>query len=525
MTVTRFGAGHNSRMSAQDAELLVKRALTLPAAQTTEAVTLLRRAVEMAPGNADAWRTLGKVLGSCQEAVDCLERAVALAPKDSGALSDLAMLYLQMGRHAEAEPALRKAIVTNPRDEVLYMGLGFSLGKLSRQEEAIEALNKAVELNPKLVPATFSLGRLLQESGRFEEGEESFRKAVELNPLFGSAYSAIAHGRKMGEHDRPMVARMREVLATGKVAPSDAAAMHFALGKCLSDLGEYEQALTEYDRANEIMLDLVLRGKLYDRDRERRIYAHAAATFNGAFFQRYRSLGNESHKPIFILGMIRSGTTLTEQIVSSHPMVAAGGEISFWQQINVEVLGKTGRVPDEAGLKGVQERYLALLNEIGPGAERVTDKMPANYAWLGMIHLAFPNAKIIHLIRDPVDTALSIYMTPNSVPVNFGYVRENIVFAYKEYRRLMKLYRSILPAETMLDVRYEDLVADREVVTRRIIDFLGLPWDDACLHHEENQRVVSTPTLWQARQPIYNSAVRKWKNYEPWLGAFAALKE
>jgi hypothetical protein len=348
---------------------------------------------------------------------------------------------------------------------------------------------------------------------------------TELNPLAGSAYSSIAHGRKMGEADRPMVARMREALATGKVDSSEAAGMQFALGKCLADLAEYEQALTEYDRANGIMLEVMLGGKPYDRERERQIYVHAAATFNGDFYRRYRLLGNESRKPVFIVGMIRSGTTLTEQIVSSHPMVAAGGELPVWNHINVEVLGRTGKTPDEAGLKAVQERYLALLDSIGPNATRVTDKMPANYSKLGMIHLAFPQAKIIHCIRDPVDTALSIYMTPNSVPVNFGYVRENIVFAYKKYRRLMKLYRSILPAETMMEVQYEELVADREGVTRRIIEFLGLEWDEACLHHEENKRVVSTPTLWQARQPVYASAVRKWKHYEPWLGAFAELVE
>jgi hypothetical protein len=226
--------------------------------------------------------------------------------------------------------------------------------------------------------------------------------------------------------------------------------------------------------------------------------------------------------PIFIVGMMRSGTTLVEQILSSHPDVGAGGEISFWGDVN---LGPSSRLPDEEGLKRVQAKYLDLLQQLTPGKPHVTDKMPSNYLALGMIHLAFPNAKIIHCKRDPVDTVLSIYMTPNSVPVGFGYVRENLVFAYKEYRRLMKFYRSVLPGETMLEVQYEDLVAEPEVQTRRMVEFLGLEWSDACLHHEANTRAVTTPTLWQARQPVYKSSVKKWKNYDAWLGAFRELIE
>ncbi len=322
-----------------------------------------------------------------------------------------------------------------------------------------------------------------------------------------------------------MSLKIRAGLESAKLRPVDRISFHFSLAKCLNDTGNYEEAMREYDRANELMHKTMLQGRPNDRTISKKIYEHAAAVYTPEFFAKYRSLGSESEVPIFIVGMIRSGTTLIEQILSSHPKVAPGGEIDFWSNVNVEVLGPSARIPDPEGLKRVQARYLKLLNKLALGSPRVTDKMPANYGSLGMIHLAFPTAKILHCKRDPIDTVLSIYMTPNSVPVNFGYVRENIVFAYKEYQRLMELYRKVIPEQSMLEVSYEDVVLDQENQTRAIMEFLGLEWDDACLHPEENQRAINTPTLWQARQPVYKTAVKKWKNYEPWLGSFSILAE
>jgi hypothetical protein len=213
--------------------------------------------------------------------------------------------------------------------------------------------------------------------------------------------------------------------------------------------------------------------------------------------------------------MMRSGTTLTEQILSSHPKVKGGGELFFWSENALRALSG-----DKAPFGA---EYVELLKKIGPEEERVTDKMPSNYRFVGLIHSALPNARLIHVRRSPVDTCLSIWATPNHLPSEGGHIKRDIVFVYKEYLRMMEHWRSVLPKNRFFEVDYEELVANREPVTRRMVEFCGLKWDDACLSPERNTRTISTPSLWQARQPIYNSSVERWRNFEPWLGDFRDL--
>jgi hypothetical protein len=211
------------------------------------------------------------------------------------------------------------------------------------------------------------------------------------------------------------------------------------------------------------------------------------------------------------------GTTLIEQIVSSHPSVAAGGELTFWTDQRA-----TTAVADGASQTGAD--YLALLRRIGPRSERVTDKNPFNFLHLGAIQLAAPGSRFIHCRRDPIDICLSIYFTRFATPQPFAYDRGDLVFYYREYERLMAHWRGLVPSDRLLEVEYESLIADRESLTRRMIAFCGLPWDDACLAPESNQRMVRTASLWQARQPVYRTSVERWRRYEPWLGELAQLR-
>lgn len=524
-----------------------------------EAIATCQAAVQANPDDIDAVAVLGSCyikLGRHAEAAEAYRRAVALNPGIALFQQNLGMSLLRLSQHAAAESAFRKAIALAPSAHT-YSGLAdillgrgetkgaadclrkaygcepetavgkFYLGRglvhEGKLEEAEKAFRAAIELRPSFGDAYRLLGETLQQLGRFEDAEAALLKAIEFNPRGGHAYISITAGRKMTEEDRPLIEKMRSLAGSTKVA--DACSLHYALGKSLNDLGEYEAALAEYDAANSLAAKIMLQGKPFDKGELLKPYQHATKVFTKRFFDDNRSLGNESEMPIFIVGMIRSGTTLIEQIVSSHPDVGAGGELPFWYKVGNEVLDASRERPNEKRLLEVQTGYLELLQALAPDKSRVTDKQPSNCYMLGQIHLAFPKAKIIHCLRDPVDTALSIYMTPNWAPIVFAYDRANIVFAYKEYRKLMDFYREVLPPETMLEVRYEDIVADRETQTRRLIDFLGLEWDDACLHHEDNKRSVTTPSLWQARQPIYTSSVKRWKKYEPWLGAFKELIE
>lgn len=226
--------------------------------------------------------------------------------------------------------------------------------------------------------------------------------------------------------------------------------------------------------------------------------------------------------PLLVLGMMRSGTTLVEQILSSHPEIGTGGELLFWMQ-NARMTLDAQDAPQMQRLVQIIDGYLALLRSVAPGKSRVIDKTPANYLLLGAIHLAFPKAKIVHCRRNPVDTCLSIYMQSYSVSPDFAHDRGNIVFMYQQYKRLMEHWRRTISPEAMLEVDYEDLVADREAVTRQMIDFCGLGWSEECLKHERNAGLIRTSSVWQARQPIYKTSVERWRNYEPWLGDFRLL--
>jgi hypothetical protein len=226
---------------------------------------------------------------------------------------------------------------------------------------------------------------------------------------------------------------------------------------------------------------------------------------------------------LLILGMPRTGTTLVEQILSSHPAVAAGGELPFWNQAGVPLTsgGIEERIAAEAA--GIAAAYRTELDRIAPAALRVTDKNPYNFHWIGLIHLIFPNARIIHCLRDPVDTCLSIYTTLFGAGADRPCERGDLVFYYRAYQRLMAHWHAALPAGTILDVQYEDLIAHPEDCTRRIVAHSGLDWDPACLAPEANTRVVRTASIFQARQPIYRSSLQRWRRYEPWLGALRDL--
>jgi Sulfotransferase family len=234
-------------------------------------------------------------------------------------------------------------------------------------------------------------------------------------------------------------------------------------------------------------------------------------------------LGSTDPKPVLIVGMPRSGTTLVEQIISSHSDVQAAGELHFWNKRGPEWL-LSGEVGVETSfVSQAAADYLSLLRSFGPRAARVTDKMPFNFLWAGLIHLAFPQATIIHCRRSPVDTALSIHQTHFHPGLVFPTGGEELVRYFRSYKRVMQHWRTVLPQDRLLDVDYEELTRDPEPVIRAIITACGLTWNDACLRPEANTRAVRTPSKWQARQPIYRNSVARWRRYEPWLGPLRAL--
>ncbi|MBV9722891.1 MAG: sulfotransferase, partial [Mycobacterium sp.] len=295
--------------------------------------------------------------------------------------------------------------------------------------------------------------------------------------------------------------------------------LHLAIGKAADDLGDYALAMQHFDAA-----DSVRRGSspfdpaIFSTEIDRLI-----ARCTPGWIARASELGNPDTTPVLIIGMPRSGTTLVEQIVSMHPAVGAGGELNFWNDRGAAWLRSGAAGNEMPFLAKASVDYLRVLRSIAPKAVRVTDKMPFNFLWAGLIHVAFPRAIIIHCRRVAIDTALSIHQTHFHPDLAFPTGGAELVAYFRSYQQLMDHWRSVLPADRFIEVDYEDLTRGPEPVIRRIIAACGLAWDCACLRPELNVRAVRTPSKWQTRQPIYRTSVARWRRYEPWLGPLRAL--
>ncbi len=400
-----------------------------------------------------------------------------------------------------------------------------------RSQEAERVLRETLVADPTNAMAYELLGNLLSEFGRFDEARACFERAIAIAPLLSGSYYELVRCRPVTKDDKGLLLAMQAALATPLLEAGQCLRLHLAIGKAAEDLGDYALAMQHFDDA-----DAVRRGAVrFDSAAFAIEIEGLIARFTPELIAPASELGSRDATPVLIIGMPRSGTTLVEQIVSMHPEVGAGGELHFWNQRGAE-WHRSSAAGNESPLVSPQYRvseflakaapdYLGVLRAIAPKAARVTDKMPFNFLWAGLIHMAFPGALIIHCRRTAIDTALSIHQTHFRPGLAFPTGGEELVAYFRDYQRLIDHWRSVLPADRFIDVDYEDLTGAPEPVIRRIIAACGLAWDDACLRPESNPRAVNTPSKWQARQPIYRTSVARWRRYEPWLGPLRALVE
>lgn len=554
------------RMGSARPELLHLQAnLLRKAGRIDEAVPFAERFSKVRPESADGHSHLAVLLvaaGHPEDAIVSLKRAVRLNPNLIAYQYNLAQTLIQLGRESEALQALSRLLTTSPEFALGYVCLGELLLKQGLDKDAIDAARKALSAQPDCAEAHILLARALsveavsdaigaldeeaerhvrtaldldpgsssahgilgfalQEKGDFGDAFAEFEQSIRLNPRQGAVYYGLAMCRKFTGEDDVHRDRMAQALHVGGLEPMDEAYLHYALGKVLEDQGQFEPALKQFDAANRLMFKLRSPLRPFDGVELERRVSSTIELFDRAYFEAHTGIGSSSELPLIVVGMMRSGTTLVEQILSSHPCVMGAGELMFWHENAGKVVWEDTKSIDPSQARAVSENYLSLLREIGPTAVRVTDKMPQNTMFLGLIHAMFPEARIIHCRRNPVDNCLSIYATPYGTSPDFAHDRGNIVFAYRQYLRLMQHWREVIPADRLLEVAYEGLVDNREAVTRRMVAFAGLDWDEACLSHEANPRMVKTPSRWQVRQPIYRTSVARWKNYESWLAEFA----
>jgi tetratricopeptide (TPR) repeat protein len=492
-----------------------------------ESIAALQRAVASNPRYGDAHFRLGIALekqGDIRAAIVAYDRATELLPSLTEAWYRAGSLVYTLGHLDEAIGCFRRAAATGGKSSFGRLGKARALLTEERNDEAEKVLRQTLARDPGNALAHDLLGNLLSEYGHFDEARECFQRAITLAPtLAGSYYDLVRCGRVTGDGDG-LLQKMEAALATPGLEAAQRLRLHLAIGKQADDVGDYALAMQHFDAADALRRGLgSFDSAAFEIEVERLI-----ARCTPELMARARELGSTDATPVLILGMPRSGTTLVEQIVSNHPEVGAGGELNFWNERGAAWHRSAGGgaetqfVLSEFLAKAAAD-YLRLLRGIAPKAARVTDKMPFNFLWAGLIHVAFPRAVIIHCRRVAVDTALSIHQTQFNPGLAFPTGGTELVAYFRNYQRITDHWRRVLPADRFIEVDYEELTRAPEPVIRRIILACGLAWHDACLRPESNPRAVKTPSKWQTRQPIYRSSVARWRRYEPWLGPLRAL--
>jgi len=493
----------------------------LESGQIGEAIAALRGSVAANPRFADAHLRLGialEVSGAPDAALASYQRAAEVLPSLADARYRAGNLLDSLGRTREAIVAFRRAAASAPKTTLGRIAAARALLAENRDAEAEKALRQALALDRDNAVALDLLGNTLADAGRFAEARDYLLRAIERSPLLAGSYYDIVRSRRIGPEDSALIGRMRAALTHPGLEPAQRARVHLALGKAADDLGDYQEAMRQFDAA-EALRNMIVR---FDPVAFARLVERMIAQFTPEFIAA-ADCGSDDTTPILIVGLPRSGTTLIEQILSAHPEVGGGGELPFWNERGRNWQQSSGAGSVAAFLATAATDYVRLLRDIAPGAARVTDKMPQNFLWAGLAHLALPRATIIHCRRSPIDTALSIHRTHFNGRMSFPTGGNALVGYVRAYQRLCAHWRRVLPAERFIEIDYEALTAAPETVVRRMVSACGLGWDDACLRPEQNTRAVKTPSKWQARQPFYRSAVGGWRAYEGWLGALGAL--
>jgi tetratricopeptide (TPR) repeat protein len=524
-------AGHPRNLEAKTEELLARypqngllwKYLGVALwAQGKDALKSMQRSVELLPDDAEAHSNLGGVLrahGQLEGAVRSYRRALDLNPLYAESHNNLGGALQDMGLLEEAAQSFRRATELKPDFALAHGNLGNVLSLLGRAAECESSCRRALELNPNLTAAIVHLAEAHSGRGEFNVAEELLRRAIAVEPDMSEAWAGLARLRKMGAADADWLAAV-ERLVRLPLAPRREVHLRYALGKYFDDMGDYAQAFDNYRRANE----LARAGRpKHDREQFRHGMDQIIQAFDAEWLGRANAAANPSERPIFIVGMPRSGTTLTEQILASHAAVFGGGEIPFWNAAAGHYAKVRGRQDELETLRMLTREYTSLLEKVSGGAARVIDKMPANFLYLGLIHAALPNAKIIHIRRHPIDTCLSIYFQNFDAKHSYAKDLEDLAHYYREYLRIMDHWRRTLHPQSMLDVPYEALVADVEQWGRRMVDFIGLAWDPNCLEFHRGERTIDTASKWQARQKISPNSIERWRHYEEFVGPLRTL--
>ena len=528
-----------------------------------EAIESFNKALALRPNHVNTNLNLGNAYDRLEQydaALTNYIKAANLSPNDPGVLNNLGLALVNLGRYEESLSYLNKAIALQPGYADAHFNLAIAQAALERNDEALSSCDKALALQPDRVDVHYRRGRILHNLMRHEEAKDSYQSTIALNPNHAAALVGLGVlAMEAGDNEEAIATLLRAIevdpecaaaflnLATlnhfvgdktlferlqslyekrATMSQADRISLDFAMGQALEKMEQYEGAFNAYEEGNS----LHYAGSPFDESAEDQLLDNTCKLYTRELFEQCQALSDslpppsDKRIPVFIVGMPRSGTTLIEQILASHPAVHGAGEL---EAIN-EAARQAHAAMQTSGmsmqdsllrLREIGQDYLMRIWGQAPDVHFITDKMPGNFRSLGLIHLMLPDAKIIHAMRDPMDTCFSCYATNFTRGHNYSYDQGVLGRYYLRYHNMMKHWHDVLPAGRILDVRYEDVVADTEAEVRQLLEFIGLPWDPACLRFYETQRTVTTASVNQVRQPIYSSSIARWKHFEKHLGA------
>jgi tetratricopeptide (TPR) repeat protein len=518
----RFETTASAPKSTTPVEMLLSKAAACSArGEHAQAVELYQELVKLKPRHLVARNNLGVALvrlGRQQEAEEHFRRAVGIQSTYAEAQFNLGAVLRALNKIVESEMPARRAVKLDPKHVDALASLGVTLLLSSRLSEARECFEKALRMAPRHAGSLCGLGMAASLAGRFEEAESLFKRALVFDTRMPAALAGLAGLRKMTTADRDWVQNAEKV-AAGGVGAVEEAQLRFAIGKYYDDVGKFDEAFRHYQRGNELRKTLV---EPYDHEERERFVDDMIRVHQRDSFASMPPATTDSSLPVFVTGMPRSGTSLVEQIISSHPDARGAGELSYWNDaMRKHRDAMRNKWLAETLRKKLADQYLRTLSNRFPHAKRVVDQSNFNTDHLGPIHAMLPGARLIYVRRDPLDTCLSCYFHP--LAQNFTLDLADLAHYYGEHQRLLAHWRSVLPAGVLLEVPYAELVADQERWSRRIIEFIGLEWDERCLDFHATERPVMTASFWQVRQKMFSSSVNRWKRYEKFIGPLKEL--
>jgi tetratricopeptide (TPR) repeat protein len=515
-------------------------------------------ATRLDPGSADAWFNLGNVrlilkkpadaekaflkiieedrnylpaynnLGNIYRETRRYEDAIGMFSKVLQLKTDLpqtwynlGLTYKNLGDGKNAVQCFEKVLAYDPANRRAGCQAGYCHGLLLNDlDGSIREFDKVIETNPDYISAYLQKSWILQSFGRYEEAVKFYYKALELDKTSADAYAGLVSCKQYTDAD---IKNLLKLADDESLEPRKLASLNFSLGSIFDAGKEYDTAFRHFQRGNRLYRDTYQ----YDVKSVENSVTSLINLFDKSYIEQKSGFGVNTELPVFVLGMPRSGTTLVEQIIASHPQVFGAGELKYLGDIVQTSMSLEEQlstklnppVPDIADsmITSLANKYLSYTGNIKSDEVRVTDKMPQNFLYIGYIAVLFPKAKIIHCRRNPMDICLSIYTMNFTDHHPYAYDLVEIANYYRQYQRVMNHWESVL-SDRIFTIQYEDIVDNLESLSRSLISYIGLDWDDRCLRFNETTRNIQTSSHLQVRQKIYTSSRERWRHYEPWLG-------